>query len=361
MDQGIDWVEEMSDIVVDLRNEIQTLFFRSVRPDSKVWQLLELRAETTREAYWQGVNDLIVPTCDIPLYVSYLLTHDRPRLALRTITLGLREGDSPPVSIHDIEQTVVKTTASLPDRIITLSDLHDVRKLLGVLETKRPDSDVLFTTELALFGVLPTVGHAPKSVYRMLKSNPTFYVDLVCLLISQPTEMAEAEFVSRDVAWSVVHGWKIPALESTDTDPSTGRLSYLNLGGWVDEARRLFQERNQSEVGDLYIGELVASSLTGTDGAWPAEEVRDLLERANSDQLETGLMRGALDLRGETARDPFEGGKQERDIARRYLAWAEQVDAQWPRTGRVLRHLARSYERDATLEDERAERLGDLD
>ena len=355
--QGMDWVEEMASILVDLRKDIQTLFFRSVRPDSSLWKLLELQDQTVCRAYWQSVSDLIVPAPDLPIYVSSLLTYNRPWLAVRAVTLELREAETPPIQIDDVEKIITKLTASGSKHVITSSDVHRLGKLLDVLERERPDSDVQVATELALFRVLPSVGHAPKSVYRMLQSNPTFYVDLVCLLISQPTEMAEAEFVSRDVAWSVVHGWKIPP----DTDSSTGRLSYLNLGGWVDEARRLFQERKQSEVGDLYIGELLASSVTGTDAAWPAEEVRDLLERANSDQLETGLMRGALDLRGEIARGPFEGGKQERDIARRYLAWAEQVDAQWPRTGRVLRRLARSYERDAALEDERAERLGDFD
>ena len=127
------------------------------------------------------------------------------------------------------------------------------------------------------------------------------------------------------------------------------------------KARQLFEERDKSEIGDLYIGELLSGSATGADGVWPAEQVRELLEKMGNDKLEIGLMRGAIDARGEMVRDPYEGGRQERDLAERYKGWARRMEVKWPATSRLHRKLAKSCLQDAMREDERAERLGDLD
>lgn len=89
--------------------------------------------------------------------------------------------------------------------------------------------------------------------------------------------------------------------------------------------------------------------------------MRDLLEELASEGVEQGVLVGRLNSRGVTVRDPFEGGAQERDSADRYSDWAQQVEAAWPSTGRVLRQLADSYEREARRHDEEAEALSDQD
>ncbi|HEY1296669.1 MAG TPA: hypothetical protein VGJ60_26620 [Chloroflexota bacterium] len=50
-----------------------------------------------------------------------------------------------------------------------------------------------------------------------------------------------------------------------------------------------------------------------------------------------------------------EGGVQERALQTRYLTYAQQVNARWPRTAAMLRRLASTYREEARMEDERAE------
>jgi len=52
---------------------------------------------------------------------------------------------------------------------------------------------------------------------------------------------------------------------------------------------------------------------------------------------------------------PFDGGKQERDLAETYRKYAEAFRFDWVRTAACLDRIAESFERDAKRQDERAE------
>ena len=355
--QGLAWVEEMSTKLGGLRAEVQAIFFRSVRPESHIWKLLDQGDATVRETYWRTVNHWVVPPCDVSTYVSYLIRFDRPWLAVCAVTVGMDENTSPPTSVEDIKKILTALLRSRSTSILSSSNAYRVGKLLDVLELQEPDSEVLRIVELAFFSQLQVVGRVPNAVYRRLQSDPSFFVDLVCFLNSQPEETEESTFISSDVAWSLLHEWKV--VPGTDTDNS--RIEYSTLREWVIKARRLFEERRWTEIGDMYIGELLSASTTGRDGVWPAEEVRVLLEELDNDVLDEGLVSGAEDLGGLPMRGLHEGGTQERDLASRYGNWARRVDSSWPRTGRALRQLAKSYKTYACRADETSERFADLD
>lgn len=92
---------------------------------------------------------------------------------------------------------------------------------------------------------------------------------------------------------------------------------------------------------------------------WPAEPVRDLLEGDGTPELAESLMRGRINRRGVTARDPASGGKKDRQLAQQHRAWAREVEHRWPSTARLLDRFADDYEREATEEDAFMERWAD--
>jgi hypothetical protein len=49
-----------------------------------------------------------------------------------------------------------------------------------------------------------------------------------------------------------------------------------------------------------------------------------------------------------------DGGAQERDIAARYRNYARVLADEWPRTARLMTHVAEGYESDGRREDLRA-------
>jgi hypothetical protein len=134
-----------------------------------------------------------------------------------------------------------------------------------------------------------------------------------------------------------------------------------HLKQWVRDARLAFADADRADIGDEQIGQVLATSPPGADTIWPAEPVRDILEDIGSPSLETGVHIGAVNQRGVTTRDVYDGGQQERALAARYRQWAKQTAGSWPRTSRVLRGLAESYEREAQREDAQAEITADTE
>lgn len=108
-------------------------------------------------------------------------------------------------------------------------------------------------------------------------------------------------------------------------------------------------------IGDEVIGQSFAYSPVGSVGNWPAEPVRDLLEAIGSRELGNGFILGRLNSRGVTTRGVYDGGDQERTLAKQYRDWSARTMTDWPRSARVLKSIVESYERDAQCEDIEAE------
>lgn len=145
-----------------------------------------------------------------------------------------------------------------------------------------------------------------------------------------------------------------------ETDDAT--VDRENLNSWVTEVRRLCKDRGNADIGDYKIGEILANAPVGSDGAWPCEAVRDVLEIAPSPEyIRSGFRTGKFNLRGVTSRGLFEGGAQERDLAQVYRSDASIIRGRWPTTARLLRGLADTYESTGQREDTRAKWTDEAD
>ena len=147
-------------------------------------------------------------------------------------------------------------------------------------------------------------------------------------------------------------------LRSASIVPGTqddGTIDLAKLLEWVDEARRLLEERKRLEIGDQCIGHILHHAKHVDDELWPPQVIRDLLEKLRSDDIELGLEIAARNARGVTSRSPTSGGEQERQIMNRYLAQARRVQLKWPRTARMLRRIAQAYASEAQMNDRDAE------
>jgi hypothetical protein len=132
------------------------------------------------------------------------------------------------------------------------------------------------------------------------------------------------------------------------------------LRAWVTRARELAVARGRGKIGDQYIGQVLINYPEGADGAWPHEAVRELLEEVASEHLERGISIGIFNSRGMVQRAIGEGGAQERTIVERYAGYSRLLRDGWPRTARLMRAIATSYEAEARGEDTQAELEEDL-
>ena len=361
---GAEWVERTAGYLAYLSYSGQALFFLSLSPDTAVWKILDQMPSSVQDQYWGQVHSYHIPGSDFLVYLDKLLEHRRPWSAIEFLFHLLnkdKKAEGSLVTSEMIERTILKLIES--DTKEYPSEIHSfcLGNLLDYLDKREPDSSNLADFELTLFSILRRTNRPPTAIYRRLQAEPAEFVRLVCRvhrrLDEEPEKGSSEGTAPLDNAWSILKEWR--TLPGVDRD--TGSIEYGRLRAWVLEARRLLRERGRSGIGDQYIGELLSGAPSGRDGIWPAELVRDLLEELASEGVEQGVLVGRLNSRGVTVRDPFEGGDRERGSAARYSGWAQQVEAKWPSTGRVLRQLAGSYDWEARLRDEEAGALSDQD
>jgi len=91
------------------------------------------------------------------------------------------------------------------------------------------------------------------------------------------------------------------------------------------------------------------------DGAWPHPAVRDVIENAESTELERAFELGVYNGRGVVTRAWNEGGAQETALADRYQSFARTIADRSPRTATLLRRIADGYRAEARRRDEEAE------
>jgi hypothetical protein len=126
------------------------------------------------------------------------------------------------------------------------------------------------------------------------------------------------------------------------------------LSEWIDQVRQLAEQGKLAAITDQYIGHVFAHSCDDPDGAWPKQEIRDQIERLKSEELELGIQTERFNMRGVHTRGVYQGGSEERAFATQYRAYADAVK-KWPRTEKMLRRIADSWDSYAKQEDVWAE------
>jgi excisionase family DNA binding protein len=361
---GAEWTATTGSRLNQLSIEGQTVLLQALRPGTELKQLLEAAPEAVRAAYWKSVNPLVyVDEAHVAGGVQQLMHHGRGIAAVDLLATRLHDGKSLPPGIDaeliiEALQSALSADPSDTTRPVALD--YEVGVLLDRLERLDVDEERLAGLEWAYFRLLEHSDRSAPALYRALGKDPTSFVDLVSHVYRGKNErrrqLDESEAALARNAWSVLHSWRSQIPGGRDDGTVDGE--YLHR--WVREARLLLAERDREDIGDQQIGQVLSASPVGSDGAWPAEPVRELIEAIGSSELETGIHIGKRNSRGVTVRAAYAGGKQEREFAGRFREWAAATTG-WPRTSRLLRRLAESYEHEARRIDAEAEARADRD
>jgi hypothetical protein len=332
----------------------------AMSPGAEAWVEVDALGEGGRSYYWQNVPPYWVDGAGISRAIRELARHGRPHAALDLAAMHVRQAPTPAAA--DVASALLKAAGSAHDVTGYRSQSHDISDLLEFLEDEA-EADRISLDEVAqlefLYLVLLRHDRGPRLLHKAMGQDPSLFVDAACSAYraeGEPEqELDDAAHGRALLAHELLSGWRTPpGLED-------GVIDATRLNTWVTEARRRLAEVNRSAIGDELIGQVLSGSPPGTDGAWPAEPVRDLIEQLRSDDLDSGLRVGRFNQRGVVSRDPLSGGGLERSIKARYEADAATVAARWPRTAAFLRTLAATYQRDATREDVDAELRQDLE
>ena len=345
----------------DVESEAMRRFVLSVPTESRFWEVLR-EFPAAEDLFWSEAPFEVVPHEDLTRAIEFLLERARAWSAIV-------------IASHGTFNPTADQKKHLPSATLVLSVLraaitqdpgragmsqmtgHYVGTLLDYLAAADVPVADLASLEFGYFRLLQH-NREPRALNQALASDPVLFVDLVQRTFrgaNEPHRQRKSADPLTEHAWWVLRGWHGFPGRRED-----GTLDGAAMQEWVKQARLQLSDLDRADIGDELIGQTFAHAPVDADGIWPPAPVRDLIESIGSRDLENGAITGRLNSRGLTWRGVYDGGSQERTLAEQYKQWSLAVQVHWPRTARILRAIAESYERDAVRQDERAQLDQDL-
>lgn len=331
--------------------------FQGLPAAQEIWDAVEAAGPLCRESFWKGTYiHLFDRPSEAERAARNLLSVGRALAAIDLLAANTKDGwlagDGDVCLIVEVLNAGVAEANAKPTHGQRVA--YDIARLIKALaDSKRLDLGELMHLEWIYFGVLEYQAQHDLVIYEHLISDPELMLQLIALIYIPEGESregrpepSEGERAAATQAWHILHEWKPFAGTSPQAMPSSGELA-----GIVERVRKLAAERRHAGIIDDHLGKALASSPLGTDGVWPHESVREVLERYSSEALANGFVAGKRNLRGTTLRSPGDGGEQERQLAAQYETWQRALAVSNPRTSALLGRLAEEYRTEATWED----------
>ena len=320
-------------------------------------QRLESEDSTVRDAYWNNVSWFHMARKDTDR-ADFNFAIERLLDAGRSLTVAELIWRRP---VDD--DTIVRTLEQIPEDLRNCGvPMHrNLGSLFAKLFERLDESEDVADSEIANLEI-PLIyaisQHRPiLAIAREALREPSLFADLITLAFTRADGEYDDALSDEEIEARFRFSFKVfENLRGIPGRIDDGTVDSETLEVWVSESRRLCEDRDRKDIGDQRIGEVLANAPVGTDGVWPCEAVRHVLETTPSPQhIRIGFKIGRSNQRGFTSRGIFDGGSQERELAESYRKDAAQIRARWPATARLLRELAEGYESDGHRQDARAD------
>jgi len=322
------------------------------------WAMISSLGDTEEERYWQEV----VPTWlgddthVVRKAVDMLVNVRRPRAAF-----SLVRSRPSVLSTQDLFNVLTKMAWDSADRPgeYPLEHYYVENAFKCIDATTELSLEQKAVLEFAYIDALVRSWerNAKSSIPNLelyIETHPEFFVQAICWTykrrdgaIDPPEFAVEAE---RKQAMAE-RGYKLlDALKRIPGSMEDGTIDMKRLGQWIATVRQSCSALSRSEIADIVIGQLLSSAPIGSDGVWPCEPVRTVMEDIQSEEIMRGAHTGVYNSRGAHMRGP--GGGQERTLADKYRKWAQQIRTSSPFVAsELLMSLARTYDAEAARED----------
>lgn len=352
---GWDWVRaKLADAGLRLTPDQRADLLFGLPCSRATWDLVESNGPETEASYWKGVRAYPKDWSDSDLTyaIHNLIQYSRPYDAVEILAHTTASSDLKARALEAVLSSQ-KTIAPSDHFSWQLREIFKILQIAGGFDQTR-----LARLEWAFLPLFDPHEFAPTALQNELARSPEFFAEVVSRVYraddsedkAEPTEIEQAH---AQRSHHLLQSWGVvPGADASGIDA-------MALKDWVGKVRAATTDAGRLKPGDRAIGRMLAHSPPGTDGHWPHEAVRQVLEDCMSEDLERGIEVGLYNQRGWVQRDLTEGGERERDLANKFSGYAAALATRWPRTAAMLRRIAAGYERDATRQDNRARRRKD--
>ena len=330
--------------------------FRCAPFGQNTWRLLDGYGKEIQDRYWQEVFSHWNHHSEEELIelIDRLLEADRPRGAFNAVDFEWSRIETS--RLKRLLRAVAAVDAE-PVGHYKLKD-YQISEALNSLDGREGVSlDEMAQLEFLYGTALNDSEHGIPNLERKIAKSPAFFVQVLALVckrrgqgqdppewrIDNPERQADLAVAAHRILDQINH---LPGTRKDDTVDTEA------LSAWVDEVRRLCSEHGRMEIGDEYIGQILARAPAEEDGAWPNIPVCEVMERIAATEISAGFSMGVYNGRDAVWRE--EGGAQEYALAAEYRNRAKQRAFGYPYVGGVLESIATDYDREAEWHDTEA-------
>jgi addiction module HigA family antidote len=317
------------------------------------WRMLETQRPELVGRYWRELvpNAWRLEADEMQEMVDKLLRANRPRAAFCSIRFEVEKLGGP---------TLAKLMQSLTvggedeDGTYQLDGyrLSDAMKHLNA--SRELSTDAMASLEVAMVDSLTHNKYGIPNLEKKISSEPASFVQLVALMYKRkddgvdPEQFRIPDDANKEAIFHNVYR-VLDHIRRTPGSNDVGEIDVAALIQWIKEVREQLADLSRAEIGDQRIGQLLGRCQPGKDGMWPHEAVRLALESTGTEEISRGMELAVYNSRGAVWRG--HGGDQERELERKYRAWADALAPKHPFTARMLNNIADGYRRDAEWHD----------
>lgn len=326
---------------------------------NSTWMVADAMSPMGHETYWRDVHPTWIdePEDHNNESVPRLLKVKRPRAAFSAVHYRL-EGLRPSQLVELV--TAIAQVSNDKDGEYNLDEYH-IKEAFNLLN-RNPDVTLEQKAglEFAYINVLAELygrgGHI-SNLERYIENHPEMWVQALAWCCRRKNGGEDPESFRlpegrSDLAQRCYH--LLEGMRRIPGQDIDGTITKEKLAAWIDAVRKKSDELDRIDKCDFYLGNLFSHAPTGADGVWPCEAVRDVMEQLQTQSLFNGARIGLYNQRGVVWRG--EGGGQERQLAEKYRRCGEALRFTHPQlSSSLLMKMAKTYEREALQEDERAD------
>ena len=321
------------------------------------WNMVNLQGSDIRRYYWSEISPVL--TSDNEKYltemVDSLLDVQRPYAAFDIAVFKWNR-----LETAQIKRILLGMATTNPESTESNSMYsHHIGEAFSTLD-RRMEIDCLELAQLEFpfARILIDGERGIPSMAEMVANVPEFFVNMLMLChkrrdgVVDPPEWRIDDPICRNAL--ALHVQSI--LDTVSTVPkrdSTGGIDFDALLNWVNQVRQLCLNHDLGEVGDEYIGQLLARISFREDSVWPCVPVCRVIEAIHSKNLDLGFQAATMNQCG--AQFLGYGGRDERENAAKCHELAQSLSITYPYVSGVVHQIAKYYEKDAQWWDQRTE------
>lgn len=240
------------------------------------------------------------------------------------------------------------------DVVMNTTDIsYYLKEVLLVLQKEYMDDDerceTIASVEIRFFDILQW--RDMKCFQKILKASPENYAELVSVVFKKDGDNQERTLTEEQKKYINVVDRLYDKIRFCPAEKN-GKVDVWELKEWIEHFKELLAKNNQASLLGYQLGELLSSSPVGTDGHYPCEAAREVIEEYADETLTDRYVASVHYSRGIFS--PSEG-KEEKNMAKRYKENADYLSTLYPKTAAIYYELYDIYRNQAKHERERAE------